>query len=178
MGKIYTINNKILTVNNKWGEMYEEPTPTPTPTPVGAYTLRGRFTTGYTPTMGDSQTLVDSTNNVWDIYKPSSNWANLFGGCSDLIEVVDSNITGVQILYSTFTFCSNLINVPLLDLSTVTNLNWTFESCTKVESGALALYQVASNTSGIVGHDGCFYNCGSNTTSGAAELAQIPSDWK
>lgn len=29
MAKIYTINNKILTVNNKWGEMYEEPTPTP-----------------------------------------------------------------------------------------------------------------------------------------------------
>jgi hypothetical protein len=24
----------------------------------------------------------------------------------------------------------------------------------------------------------CFANCGSNTTSGAAELAQIPSGWK
>lgn len=31
MAKIYTINNKILTVNNKWGEMYVAPTP-PGPT--------------------------------------------------------------------------------------------------------------------------------------------------
>lgn len=177
MGKIYTFNNKIVTINNKWAEEYVEPTPTPTPTPVGAYTIRCRFTSGYTPSMGTTQTLVDSTNNVWDIYKPSYNWANLFGGCTDLIEIVDHNITGVQILYSTFTMCSNLINVPLFDVSTVTNMYWTFESCTNVESGALALYQRA-NSAGITDHGGCFYNCGSGTTTGAAELAQIPNDWK
>lgn len=178
MAKIYTLNNKIVTVGGKWSEyVVSAPTPEPTPGPVGSYTVRCRFSSGYTPSIVSTQTLVDSTNNVWDIYYPYSNWARLLYACSDLIEVVDSNITGVDNLYNTFGYCTNLINVPLLDVSTVTNMNWTFESCTNVQSGAYALYQ-AGNSAGVQEHDGCFYNCGSGTTTGAAELAQIPVSWK
>jgi len=54
-----------------------------------------------------------------------------------------------------------------------------FKGCTGVESGALALYQQASSQDiPPTYHYQTFYNCGSNTTTGAAELAQIPSDWK
>jgi hypothetical protein len=53
-----------------------------------------------------------------------------------------------------------------------------FYRCTKVESGALALYQQASAQAIVPSHDRTFYQCGSNTVTGAAELAQIPSDWK
>ena len=55
----------------------------------------------------------------------------------------------------------------------------TFYDCTKVETGALALYQQLS-TQGIESsfHVRTFRNCGSETTTGAAELAQIPDDWK
>jgi hypothetical protein len=54
-----------------------------------------------------------------------------------------------------------------------------FYGCTAVESGALALYnQMAGQATPPGNHARCFYNCGANTTTGAAELAQIPSDWK
>jgi len=54
----------------------------------------------------------------------------------------------------------------------------TFHNCTKVESGALALYQQASTqTRPPSSHTYCFRSCGSDTTTGAAELAQIPSSW-
>jgi hypothetical protein len=58
-------------------------------------------------------------------------------------------------------------------------MNYMFGECVNVQSGALALYQQASTqTNPPSNHGGTFYNCGSNTTTGAAELAQIPSDWK
>jgi hypothetical protein len=54
-----------------------------------------------------------------------------------------------------------------------------FWDCYNVESGALALYQQASSQARPPAyHYYTFYKCGINTTTGAAELAQIPSDWK
>jgi len=51
--------------------------------------------------------------------------------------------------------------------------------CVNIQSGALALYRQASSQSTPPSkHSRTFQNCGSNTTTGAAELAQIPSDWK
>jgi len=48
-----------------------------------------------------------------------------------------------------------------------------------VESGALALYQQASTQATPPAyHHYTFYRCGRDTTTGAAELAQIPSSWK
>jgi len=53
-----------------------------------------------------------------------------------------------------------------------------FHSCANVESGALALYQQASTQTTIPTHTQAFRDCGSNTVTGAAELALIPDDWK
>ena len=54
-----------------------------------------------------------------------------------------------------------------------------FANCTKVQSGALALYQQASTQANPPPeHARTFRNCGSDTPTGAAELAQIPYDWK
>lgn len=45
--------------------------------------------------------------------------------------------------------------------------------------GAATLYQQASSQANPPqSHDATFYKCGSDTVTGAAELAQIPSDWK
>jgi len=78
-----------------------------------------------------------------------------------------------------FAACSSLILVPLLDTSSATNMNRMFEGCVNVQSGALALYQQASSqTTPPSNHDRTFRNCGSNTVTGADELAQIPGDWK
>ena len=80
---------------------------------------------------------------------------------------------------STFEGCTNLVNIPLLDTSSVVYMSDTFNGCVNVESGALALYQqVSSQATPPTSHSRTFTNCGSNTVTGAAELAQIPSDWK
>ena len=39
------------------------------------YTIRVKFKSGYTPTMGDAQTLVDANENVWDIYNDLTRFA-------------------------------------------------------------------------------------------------------
>ena len=73
--------------------------------------------------------------------------------------------------------CNSLTSIPLLNTSSMTTVDGMFYGCTNVESGALTLYNQMSAQS-IQSHLNTFYNCGSNTVTGAAELAQIPSDWK
>ena len=275
MGKIYTFNDKIITINNKWCEEYVEPVD-PNPLGLPPNTIRVKFSSGYTPDMGSTRTLVDSTNNVWDIYAANvyaSNWASLFSNNANLLEVLGANttnITNMQYLFANctslttitlfdthnvttmagmfngcsslttvplfdttnvsnmnymlascqlttvplfdtssvttmnqmFTSCTNLTTIPLFNTSSVTNMNQMFKgcsslttiplfntssvtnmnqmfyNCTRVETGALALYQQASTQATPPSqHSLTFYNCGSNTTSGAAERAQIPSSW-
>lgn len=74
--------------------------------------------------------------------------------------------------------CSSLTSVPLFDTSSCTNMNNFASNCPKVETGALALYQQASTQTTVVQkHQDAFFKCGSNTTTGQAERAQIPQDW-
>lgn len=76
-----------------------------------------------------------------------------------------------------FRGCS-LTSIPLFNTDNVTNVYSMFYGCTKVESGALALYQqMSSQATPPKTHSGCFTNCGKSTTTGAAELAQIPKSW-
>lgn len=78
-----------------------------------------------------------------------------------------------------FYLCYNLISIPLFNTSRMTNMEDMFCTCLYVESGALALYQqVSSQANPPSNHDGTFYDCGRDTETGAAELAQIPNDWK
>lgn len=176
---VYTNNGQVLidVSDNKW--LAESSGPGPTPIVLPDNTIRIRFRSGYTPTMGTSQTLVDSTNNVWDIYNSSNSWDSWFlAENSAIIEVLASNTRNVTTMDSLFYNCSDLINVPLLDVSSCTNMTFAFYGCRSVESGALALYQRASSNPSITSYSWCFRNCGSDTTTGAAELAQIPSGWK
>lgn len=218
------------------------------------FTIRCKFASGVTPTMGDSQTLVDASENVWDIYKNSYTWSGLFKysrSNTDLVSVLGANSSGVITcsgmfynchalttvplfdtractnmssmfnsckalttvplfdtsscttmasmfyqckalttvpLFNTsscttmnkmFYYCKVLTTVPLFDTSSCTDIGSMFYSCINVQSGALALYQQASSqTTPPSTHSSTFRNCGSNTTTGAAELSQIPSDWK
>ena len=51
-------------------------------------------------------------------------------------------------------------------------------SCEKVESGALALYnQMSSQVNPPRRYSYCFTGCGEDTTTGYAELQQIPQSW-
>ena len=265
--------------------------------PLESNSIRAKFKSGYTPTMGDTQTLVDSSNNIWDIHRNSNDFTNLFFQCNDILEVIAGNTSNVTSMYQMFDYCRsltkvalfdtssvtdmsymfmrcdsltslplfdtsnvtnmhgmcsasnittapafntskvtnmsylfsdcNITSVPLYDTSKVTNMSqmfsnciyletlplfdtsnvtymtqmcthcmslkavplfntskvtqvsYAFEDCFKVESGALDLYnQMANQTNPPTSHSYCFNDCGRDTTTGAAELAQIPSDWK
>lgn len=76
-------------------------------------------------------------------------------------------------------FTTVLSNIPDFNFVALTNATNMFRYCTKVESGALTLYtRLNALGAQITNHSRTFMYCGSDTVTGAAELAQIPSDWK
>ena len=103
----------------------------------------------------------------------------MFSWCSSLTSVPLFNTSSVEVMTNMFYDCSSLTSVPLFNTSSVLNMNSMFLNCKKVQSGALALYRQASTQANPPpSHTHTFQNCGSDTTTGAAELAQIPDDWK
>lgn len=108
-----------------------------------------------------------------------TNMLRMFNYCEALTSVPLFDTSKVITMEAMFSDCKSLITVPLLNTSNTTNMNAMFYSCYNVQSGALALYQQASSqTTPPTNHSQTFFSCGSRTTNGAAELAQIPSDWK
>lgn len=147
------------------------------PLNLPAYTIRCKFEDGYTPPQ-PIRTQVSASPNVWDITYIDTDWEDMLGDDPALLEVLGANTTGVTNMTSMFRNCSSLTNVPLFDTNSATNMSYMFKDCTAVQSGALALYQQASSQSTPpTTYTGCFTNCGVNTTTGAAELAQIPTSW-
>lgn len=82
--------------------------------------------------------------------------------------------------------CTSLREVPLLDTSSCIDdgegdCQCMFKDCVSVEHGALALYEQMVSQGSYPANRlraEMFRDCGINTTTGAAELAQIPADWK
>lgn len=142
-------------------------------------TIRVKFANGYTPpsTLGDTQELVDSSENIWDIYKRSNDWNNFFSGISELIAVLGGNTKTVTGMGWMFGNCTSLTYIPLFDLSSARVTKDMFNYCIKVEQGALALYNSIKDHPPEI-YENMFINCGRDTQTGAAELAQIPDDWK
>lgn len=250
VGNGYTGN--LATFNGKIFVFDFENTPDPyNPLNLPPNTIRVKFSSGYTPDMGDTQTLVDATNNVWDIEKTSENWNSLFNESLELLEVLGANTKNVTSMISLFHYCTSLTNVALFDTSNVTNMTqmfynctslttvplfntskvtnmfnmfrwdsnltsvplfdtsnvtvfkYVFEECTSltsiplfdtskmvdveccfhncysVNTGILDLYNRMINQSNPpTSYDYCFSDCGIYSTTGAAELAQIPSGWR
>ena len=155
------------------------------------------------PATYDTATLVEGTTDVYDVYKSGTSFYDLLYNSINVVEVLGANTTGITNMEEMFAHCtslttvplfdtssctamqvmfyadSSLTTIPLFDTSNVTNMASMFHNCFKVESGALALYQQASTQANPpTGHSGCFRYCGIDTVTGAAELAQIPDDWK
>ena len=201
--KIYTFDNKIMTLDGKWMEQPSAP-PVPPPGPsLPSYTIRLKFTEGVTPTFSNGTGVqVSSSPNVWDLTYENTAWNVLLRNQTDLLEVIDANTTNVTNMSGMFYSCTSLTTVPLFDTSNVirmatmfydcrsltsiplfdtssaTIMSSMFYGCLNVQYGALALYQQASSQATVPTHTTTFTNCGNNTVTGAAELAQIPSDWK
>lgn len=79
----------------------------------------------------------------------------------------------------TFRNCTGLTYMPLLDVSNVGQCIQIFDGCVNIAGGIVDMYDALKvRCSGVGDHGMAFRNCGINTTTGSAELAQIPSDWK
>lgn len=118
----------------------------------------------------------------------------MFNFCESLTELPLFDTSSVKDFQCFCNGCFNLTNIPLLNTDHVGDIylpnpdypnNYTpgnvsnmFCYCYKVQSGALALYNQISSQHPSIYHHYCFLECGKDTTTGAAELAQIPSDWK
>ena len=150
--------------------------------------------------------LIDSSNIVEVLGANTTGITNMTGMlnfCTSLKTVALFDTSSVTDMHTMFNYCPLLTSVPLFDTSSVTNIEYMFNNCSSlttvllfntssvvfmagmfkncknVQSGALALYPQASTQANPPSkHTGTFKNCGSNTTTGAAELAQIPEDWK
>lgn len=103
----------------------------------------------------------------------------MFSRCSSLEAAPTSiDISSCTLANSMFYNCTALTSVPLYATDSITNCSNMFSGCTAVESGALALYQqMSTQATPPTNYTGCFTNCGAGTTTGAAELAQIPTSW-
>lgn len=70
-----------------------------------------------------------------------------------------------------------LTEMPEIDVSRATSVESMFYQCVNMKTGIYAMYQQLAAVATISNHTATFYDCGSNTVEGAAELAQIPSSW-
>ena len=106
----------------------------------------------------------------------------MFYDCHSLIHSPTFDLSKVTDMNGMYANCSALTSVPLFHTTFTNktgNMSNAFYNCVNVQQGALALYnRVGSVLTRASAHNSTFRRCGSNTVKGAAELAQIPSNWK
>ena len=72
----------------------------------------------------------------------------------------------------------SITTIPTMNIgSSITRVDDMFNVCPNVQSGAKDLYDTLSQIGTITNHTNAFKDCGSNTQTGQAELAQIPVSW-
>jgi len=108
---------------------------------------------------------------------------NLGNGTCKLIDsgnldITDSDNVICESMDRMFSNCTGLTYIAPLHCSNVQNVGGMFQGCTEVTEGALAQYTwFINNNNNITNHSSTFSDCGSDTQTGAAELAQIPVGW-
>lgn len=101
-----------------------------------------------------------------------------FNGCTSLKEVPIFDFSSATSLYETFNGCSSLEKIPLFSTTSATDVTSMFNGCVKVKEGALDFYtQMSTQSTPPTTTTNCFKDCGKDTETGAAELAQIPASW-
>lgn len=102
----------------------------------------------------------------------------MFYRATGLTETPYFETSGVVNMKSFFYSNTSLKTISLFHTDSVTNIDTAFSGCSAVEGGALALYnQMSTQASVPNSHTRTFFNCGGNTVTGKAELAQIPTSW-
>ena len=118
-----------------------------------------------------------------------NNLQGLFKGCSSLQSVGSYNVSKVGT--GAFEDCTSLTEIPasfytLPQGNSQYSVDKMFKGCINISSGIYDAYHYWSTQytpfpsvlPRISSHSETFASCGINTQAGAAELAQVPSDWK
>ena len=135
------------------------------PLNLPSYTIRMKFTDGFTPTTSyGTLTQVSASPNVWDFTYSDANWSSMIytkissSACTNLIEILGANSTGVTNMSGLFNTCSSLTSVALFDMSSVTAIVDTFHGCSALTS----IPQF--NTSSVTNFSQAFYGCSALTS--------------
>jgi len=93
-------------------------------------------------------------------------------------DIIDSNGNNCDTMDRMFKDCTSLTEFSTIQCSNVSTVGGMFQGCTEVTDGALAQYTwFINNNNNITNHSSTFSDCGSDTQTGVAELAQIPVGW-
>ena len=135
------LHHGLLTIKEEVGPVPPVP-PDPNPLNLPSHTIRVKFRHGFTPANDrthsfDSITLVDSTENVYDLTKNSNDWHGLLtGGQSgsifdenSVLEVLGANSSEVTNMYDMYSTQESLTSVAYSDTSSVTNMENMFLEC-------------------------------------------------
>lgn len=95
-----------------------------------------------------------------------------------IVHVSPFDTSGMAMFNYMFYKQSKLKEIPLLDTSNSGGVSYMYYGCVNVERGILAAYNEMISHGRVGNHYLTFHDCGINTESGRAELAQIPDDWK
>ena len=95
--------------------------------------------------------------DIWSNYNSGiicpSNASSMFTGCTNLTTIPLLNTSSVTNMNYMFYGCTNLTEIPLLDTSNVTNMISMFGDCTNLTTIPLL------NTSNVTAMDSMFYGC-------------------
>ena len=118
-------------------------------------------------------------------FSSAKNVGGIFHGCAVLQSVPAFDFSSAVYMFSTFTGCEKLTAIPNFTLATVSpvpdfgfNVTNMFKNCYLVSSGITRIYNKMAAWTDTVTHTDTFADCGRDSVSGSAELANIPSDWK
>ena len=160
-------------------------------------TVRTKWVSGYTPTLGTTNTLVDASENIWDIYISNTSWSSKFSSSSvrgNILEIIGANTSDVTSMSRTFQQCSNLTSVCNMDIRNATTATGMFNGCTSLASvgdmrldSATDLKTMFRNctsliaspnivgTSSVTTTEGMFSGCSSLTTVTVFDTSSVTS---
>lgn len=107
-----------------------------------------------------------------------TNIASAFYQKAYLTYVELNDLGNLENCQGTFSQCQSLTSMPILNgLVKVNNVQGMFAYSRNIETGILDMYNTLNALGTVTEHSGAFGDCGADTVTGAAELAQIPSSW-
>lgn len=139
------------------------------------YWERGYFADPGTGSYDPGWPAVFSTTGATPVGKITSQYACYIVGAGNFTATQKSLLT----LDRMFANCDGMLGIltTIQTPSTLNNVGGMFSGCRNIESGTLAQYTYWSTYNNISNHSGTFTDAGADTTTGLADLDQIPVGW-